>query len=168
MQDSLAYAAFAPEVPIPDTIELIYERRARQLWSFGRRLGLDGETAEDVMQEAFMRLISHRTPAVSNTDAWLFRVVHNLAVDHLRRTPRTDDAAMAAAARHPSTLVDDRIALWGLVDGLPQRQRAIIYLRYRVDLEFRVIANILGITEGGARSNCARALESLRSAIAER
>jgi RNA polymerase sigma factor (sigma-70 family) len=94
--------AAMPAATVPTAVAASYQRRARQLWSYGRRLGLDPETAEE------------------------------------------------------------RLALWQEVDRLPERQRAVLYLRYRADLEFAAIASILGITAGGARANCARALDRLR------
>ncbi|MBA2719665.1 MAG: hypothetical protein H0U52_10550 [Chloroflexi bacterium] len=57
-----------------EAVETIYVRRARQLWEYGRRLGLDSGAAEEVAQEVFVRLL--RLPALrrpGNPDAWLFR-----------------------------------------------------------------------------------------------
>src|SRR5450756_958810 len=42
----------------------------------------------------------------------------------------------------------DADALWQAVDGLPERQRAVLYLRYRADLPFDRIGLVLGITSG--------------------
>ena len=119
------------------------------------------------MQEAFSRAMNQPPDSIANIDAWLFRVVHNLAVDHQRRMPRVREPVTRPV---PDTSLpnDEQVALWALVDELPDRQRAVVYLRYRVDLNFATIAGILGITEGGARSNLARALESLRDGMGTR
>ena len=160
MQEIVALSNLVRQQPVSELVRDAYDRRARQLWSYGRRLGLDGEAAEDVMQEAFIRLLDKPSRSIDNLDAWLFRVVHNLAIDHLRRARSRNGSP---AIRTISSAADeDRIALWAAVDDLPERQRAVVYLRYRADLEFRAIGHILGIGEGGARANCARALESLR------
>ena len=145
--------------PIADA----YARRARQLWSFGRRMGLDAEAAEDAMQEAFARAVSQPLCGVAQLDAWLFRVVHNLAVDSHRRTARREvrDISESVAVAHDADL-EERVALWQAVDRLPERQRAAVYLRFRADLAWGDVASILGITEAGARSNGARALDQLR------
>ena len=141
-------------------LEACYARRSRQLWSFGRRLGLDPGAAEDVMQEAFVRALQFDPRSISDLDAWLFRVVHNLAVDAIRHggyeTTGPEPAVVDGSAH------DDRLDLWRAVDRLPERQRAVLYLRYRADLKFDAIAGILGISEGGARANGARGLTSLR------
>ena len=167
MREKRALSDLAQALPGSDLLRAAYERRARQLWSFGRRLGLDIDTAEDCMQEAFSRVMNQPADSVANIDAWLFRVVHNLAVDHLRRAAGTREV-VARAFPEMGLPNEDQVALWALVDGLPDRQRAVVYLRYRADLDFATIAGILGITEGGARSNCARALDSLRDAMGTR
>lgn len=148
-----------PVVAVSPGIEETYVRRARQLWSFGRRLGLDSESAEDVMQEAFARAMRQPPGSIESLDTWLFRVVHNLAVDMGRqadiRRPRFELPAAAQSS-------DDSVLIWDAVDRLPERQRATVYLRFRADLDFASVASVLGISEGGARANCARALDGLR------
>ena len=51
------------------------------------------------------------------------------------------------------------------MDGLPARQRQVLYLRYKADLTFDEIAATMGITAGGARAVANKALTSLRSRI---
>jgi RNA polymerase sigma factor (sigma-70 family) len=144
-------------------VETLYGERAVQLWSFGRRLGLTPDAAEEAVQEAFsrlLRLVPREWPAA--VAPWLFRVVHNLAMDHHRRRRQAsvDDNAPDMTASPESGL--DRVALWSEVDRLPERQRAAVYLRYRADLDFETIAGVLGITASGARANCFRGLAQLR------
>lgn len=142
-------------------VEALYGARAVQLWSFGRRLGLTSDAAEEAVQEAFSRLLGlahHAWPA--SAAPWLFRVVHNLAMDQHRRGRR-----LPVEVGEPAVDLDgsfDRLALWTEVERLPERQRAAVYLRYRADLDFETIAGILGITASGARANCFRGLAQLR------
>jgi RNA polymerase sigma factor (sigma-70 family) len=119
------------------------------------------------MQEAFARAANQPASAIVDLDAWLFRLVHNLVVDHARASSRRATPAELPSPRD-ALGSDDRVTLWAAVDRLPPRQRAAVYLRFRSDLDFRTIASVLGITEGGARANCARALETLRTLVDER
>ena len=144
-----------------EAIEAAYSRRARQLWSFARRLGLDAASAEDVMQEAFLRAALQPQGSIVDLDAWLFRVVHNLSVDHTRRHVPPIQMAESEVPSEVSSS-DELLSLWQQVDLLPERQRLVIYLRFRADLDFQTIARVLGISEGGARANGARGLDSLR------
>ncbi len=162
-----AIAAPAALSATAEPLEAAYARRARQLWSFGRRLGLDPDTAEEAMQEAFARAATLRPGEVANLDAWLFRVVHNLALDWRRRS-RRDIGIREVEPAAAGEITNDRLSLWQEVDRLPERQRAVVYLRFRADLDFATVASILGISPGGARANCAKALETLRKWMAER
>lgn len=65
----------------------IYERHRPELLNYATRLVLRGAVAEELVQEAAVRLLQdHRLPDdEAQVRAWLFRVVSNLAIDHLRR-----------------------------------------------------------------------------------
>lgn len=145
-----------------DAIAGLYERCYGRLWGFARSLGMTAETAEEVAQEAFLRLLRVVAAEAAPADptAWLFRTTYNLAMDVHRRARRSVVADISASMLDPET--DERISLWREVDQLPERQRAVLYLRYRVDLGFAAIASILGTTEGGARTACSRALRRLK------
>jgi RNA polymerase sigma factor (sigma-70 family) len=147
-----------------DAVEAIYERRARQLWEYGQRLGLDPGSAEEAMQEAFLRLLhlaGLRRP--DNPDAWLFRALHNASMDRHRQTRRVRVLDLSEPTTSPD--LAGRLGLWQEVDRLPLRQRQAIYLRYRADLDYPTVASILGISEAGARANVFRAMAQLRERI---
>ena len=69
--------------------------------------------------------------------------------------------SLAAAVRQV-----DRLVVWNEVDRLPERQRAVLYLRYRADLSFGTIGHVLGITASAARSHATQAVGTLRLALA--
>jgi RNA polymerase sigma factor (sigma-70 family) len=153
--------------------ERCYRERATHLFGYARRLGLDSPAAEDAVQEAFTRLLRESMVPVDPA-AWLFRTIHNLAVDRHRaasRRLRTTTATDTGTVGVPDADGDanaDAAAVWAEVDRLAERQRAAIYLRYRADLDYAAIGRILGITEGGARADVFRALEHLREWMVER
>ncbi len=70
-----------------DRLAVIYERHRKELVSFATRLVVRGAIAEDIAQEAALRLLQQDSLPVDdeNVRAWLFRVVTNLGIDHLRR-----------------------------------------------------------------------------------
>lgn len=59
----------------------------------------------------------------------------------------------------------ERQQVWHEVDRLPDRQRAVLFLRYRADLAFEDIGTTLGITASAARSHCTQALATLRARL---
>ena len=51
--------------------------------------------------------------------------------------------------------------IWAEVDRLPERQRAVLYLRYRADLPFETVRRVLGITSSAARSHATQAVAAM-------
>jgi len=148
------------------------------LLGFVRRLGIDDGLAEDLAQEALLRLYDEMLSGTSIEDprAWTFTVIYRLAMNEHRRRrrwlhlfSRTD--AITSGGANPSNAgdpvsVSERRMVWGEVDLLPQRQRAVLYLRYRADLPFDAIGGVLGITASAARSHATQALGTLRLRLA--
>jgi RNA polymerase sigma-70 factor, ECF subfamily len=89
MGDLVALSAthVEPAQGTADLIAAIYDAHQRELFSFALRSSRDREVAEDLVHESFVRLIveieAGRQP--TNTRAWLYRVIANLAVSRARR-----------------------------------------------------------------------------------
>lgn len=143
---------------------------AQALFGFVRRLGLSDAQADDAVQETQVRLLTEyrRGIVIANPRAWAFRSIYRLAMDEyrLRRRIALMVGRLAVHRSEPERHVSDRIAVWTEVDRLPERQRQVIYLRYRADLAYEEIGQALGITAGAARSHAAQAIERLRAALA--
>jgi RNA polymerase sigma-70 factor (ECF subfamily) len=85
--EALTAANVDPAVRTAELVATIYDAHQRELFSFALRTSRDREVAEDLVHEAFVRLIQEveagREPA--NIRAWLYRVIANLAVSRARR-----------------------------------------------------------------------------------
>jgi len=111
----------------------------------------DEHEAEDVTQQVFAKLLGslpRYQPRSVPFSAWVLRVAHNAAIDHMRsRRPvpveevRAPEAADDGSARE--SFRDLRIAL----DTLPREQREVIMLRFLVGLSPREIAERMGRSE---------------------
>jgi RNA polymerase sigma-70 factor (ECF subfamily) len=129
-----------PPAPLPDReapIDAAWAHRDDLLLYARRLLGAQGELAEDVVQEAFLRLHERLASGelVREARPWLFRVTRNLALDERRRSRRGDDArasleVVAAQPRGPLELLqgreEARQALEGLESLPPREQRTVI------------------------------------------
>jgi RNA polymerase sigma factor (sigma-70 family) len=142
------------------------------LFGFARRLGIDDDLAEDVVQETLLRLYDTFIAGTRIDDprAWAFTVCYRLAMDEHRRHERAARLTPVADptrsdADNPVTLLERR-AVWSEVDRLPERQRSVLYLRYRADLPFEAIGRVLGITSSAARSHATQAVGTLRVRLA--
>lgn len=151
----------------PDLVVVDVEvRHAQALFGFVRRQGLSDVEAQDAVQDVLFRLWLElrRGAVIENPRAWAFRSVYRIAMDHHRLRAR-----IAALARRlerppgdPPADVADRVAVWSAVEQLPERQRQVLYLRYRADLSFDEIGSVLGITASAARSHATQAVADLR------
>src|SRR5262245_50224230 len=139
---------------------------------FARRLGLDDAVAEDVVQEALLRLYDAITSGTRIGDfrAWTFTVLYRLAMDEHRRHERSTRLDPVVGTHDDAdgdpVSAAERRAVWQHVDQLPERQRSVLYLRYRADLPFETIGRVLGITASAARSHATQAVGTLRVRLA--
>jgi RNA polymerase sigma-70 factor (ECF subfamily) len=160
------------------TVHLLYQRRSQEMFGFARRLGLGDEEASDAVQETMLRLwrVLDSGAGVADPDAWAFRTLYRVSVDshRLRRrvaglVDRLGGGLSGAAdrGRHdgdPARTIEVD-AIWQAVDRLPERQRAVLYLRYRADLPYERIGLALGITASAARGHASTGLGTLRRRI---
>lgn len=140
-----------------------------------RTLG-GGDGAEDVAQEAFLRLWRnpHQLREGAALKAWLMRVAANLAIDrHRRRGPvaggelpdvadESDDADRALRRGEAAAAIDEAIA------ALPERQRLALVLSHFEGLGNREIADTMELTVEAVESLLARARRGLKAALADR
>jgi RNA polymerase sigma-70 factor (ECF subfamily) len=147
-----------------------YERRGRELWGLARRLGATEEQAADAVQEVHLRLWHefHKGAAIADVDAWSFRVLYRLVMDQHRIGRRVQGLVGRLIPGHIETVthsLDDGLSLWPLVDQLPERERATLYLRYRADLSYEQIGQVMGITAASGRAYASRGIERLRGLV---
>lgn len=140
------------------------------LFGFVRRLGLTDADADEAVQEVLVRLLDalRNGTAIDNPRAWAYRSIYRLAMDE-HRLRRRVIGLVGRLTQQPASSpphVADRIAVWTEVDRLPQRQRQVLYLRYRSDLAYEDIGHTLGITAGAARSHATQAMATLRTRLA--
>lgn len=155
------------------TVVDLEQRHGQALFGFVRRQGLTDDQARDAVQEALLRLWHELRGGtrIENPRAWAYRAIYRLAMDQHRlgRRLRLLSGRLDLGRRttsDPAQSLSDRVAVWGEVDKLPSRQRQVLYLRYRSDLSFEEIGEVLGITASAARSHTTQALATLRRRLA--
>jgi RNA polymerase sigma-70 factor (ECF subfamily) len=146
-----------------------YTRDGRLHLGMAQRLGLSVDEATDVVQEAHLRLWLElqRGTAIDDPRAWVARVIYRLAMDEHRLRRRLAELRVRLMARAVQRTPPDPGSedLWPMVDRLPVRERAALYLRYRADLAYDQIAVVMDITPGAARTYVSRGTHHLRSAL---
>jgi len=143
---------------------------------YARTFVRDAGAADDLVQDTLERAISRWHQRRSDGDArtWLFTILHNLAVNHLRRTARRgrevplDDAGDSDVAV-PSTQEDAlrREDILGAVGQLPDDQRSVLLLVSLEDVSYAEAARVLDIPIGTVMSRLARARARLLKLLEE-
>lgn len=162
----------------PAAARLLADRLTPLAWRVALRLLGDAAEAEDVAQEAMLRLwrmAPDWEPGRARVSTWLYRVTANLATDRIRARRETGDAAAAEAAVDPapsagqSMLDRERVAaLKEALAALPERQRTAVVLRHLEGLANPEIAEIMGIGVEAVESLTARGKRTLAARLSER
>jgi RNA polymerase sigma-70 factor, ECF subfamily len=152
-----------------DALRFLYLRYADNVYGYVCSIVRDEYEAEDVTQHIFAKLLTaleRYEPRVVPFSAWILRVAHNAAIDHVRaRRPvpleevHPPDAASDDGAGSRERFADLRLAL----DALPAEQRDVIVLRFLVGLSPREIADRMGRSEDAVHGLQHRGRRRLRS-----
>src|SRR5688572_26121394 len=127
--------------------------------------------AEDLLQTTLEKAYMNwaRIGRMEYAEAYVRRMLANQMVSNRRRAwhrERTSDRLPEVAGDSVEMPVLDRSLLWPLVCALPDRQRAVIVLRYYEDLSEAQIAEVLGCAPGTVKSQSSAAIRALRRAVA--
>lgn len=134
------------------------------LLSVARGILNSDEDAEDVVQDAMLRLWQLRDEPVRNVRGFARIVVRNLSLSKIRRKPLTVDIGQANIAADDDTDTErneqiDR--MMALVDALPTMQQTVLRLRHMQDMTMADIANLIGTSEVAVRQSLSRARRSI-------
>ena len=147
----------------------------RGRWAATVRLayGLTGDTghAEDVAQDAFARAYASwgRVSRAGDPQAYVRRIVINEYRRRFRKQRVAEElpGVLPDAGTMPPA-PEERSALLDALRSLGPRQRAVIVLRYWMDLSEREIAQAMGVSPGTVKSNVSRGLAALARALGDR
>jgi RNA polymerase sigma-70 factor (ECF subfamily) len=169
---------------------VLLRRHQAPLYNFALRHLRSGPTAEEVVQEAFVRVVQSAAEFKHEArfSTWLYTIARNLCIDHmrkgaLRRHPSLDAPKQGEQGEAP-TLGEqtadpqpsvERAAASGeirervlaAVADLPDEQREVFLMREVSNLPFKEIAQIVGVPENTVKSRMRYALERLQVALCE-
>ena len=164
-----------------ETIEELFAALESPLLNYALRLTGELGLAEDVVQEAFMRLHA-QFDEVREPRRWLYRTVHNLALNQRRRSGKIVsldvhsecDAAPANDPADPLPLPDEQIVRLegiGLVrlslEALDERSRELIRLKFNENLSYKEMAARMGLTVGNVGFLLHHAIKSVADELAK-
>jgi RNA polymerase sigma-70 factor (sigma-E family) len=152
----------------------LFDEEGAALVRLARLFTDDRNAAEDLVQEAFIRLhkTAHRIRSQDKAAPYLRSVVINLARDHnrrglvsLRHQEAVPEGAAPDAPEDQLLLDEEQTLLLDEVRALSPRQRDCILLRFYLEYSEREIADVLSISPNSVKTHCRRGLASLRKTI---
>jgi RNA polymerase sigma-70 factor (ECF subfamily) len=195
-----------PDQPTDETLMVRYQRGDRQaftvlvrrhqsaLFNFAVRQIAVPSAAEEVVQEAFVRVVQNAAEFKHEArfTTWIYTIVRNLCIDHLRKRAlrrhpsldapsagkgggddasgpslgeRTEDPR--ASVEREATGRELAVKIAAAVQALPDDQREVFLLREGSNLPFKDIASITGVPENTVKSRMRYALERLQQALSD-
>jgi RNA polymerase sigma-70 factor (ECF subfamily) len=160
----------------PEACRVVVEQQGPAAYRFAFRLLRDSEEAEDVAQEAMVRLWKQAPDwrPLARISTWLHKVIYRLALDRLRRR-REEGLEAAEAMPDPSpgpeaafAAVQRRAAVNEALQTLPERQRTAVQLTHFQGLSGAEAASVLEVSIEALESLLARARRTLRSTLEDR
>ena len=165
----------------PRAFELLYDRHGGAAFSLAYRMVGNRNAAEDVAQEAFLSIWRSRLryqPERGSVRTWVLGIVHNRAIDALRRSlvhERRRTSAEGIEERQEATeRTDVEVArreearqVQGALDTLPEDQRRTIELAYFGGFSHSQIADMLGTPIGTVKGRMRLGLEKMRQQLSE-
>jgi RNA polymerase sigma-70 factor, ECF subfamily len=160
-----------------DALEELYLIHFDRIYSYLHLSVGNRHDAEDLTTQTFLKMLEaigrFRWQAVPFS-AWLFRIAHNLAMDHFRarRRVQTEDEVPEPAGLEESSAEDQamdslgRAGMLALIEGLSAEQRQVLTLKFLFGFANAEVAGILGKTEGAVKSLQHRALATLQKHVA--
>ena len=170
--------------------ERLVARYEKPIWNFLRRFVADAATAEDLLQEVFLRVVKSADEwrGAAKFSTWLYTIARNLTVDQSRRAVHRNAASLDGPAhagsdstatlhdrlpspdRRADDLASDRETKRRIdeaVATLPAEQREVFLMREVMEMPFAEIATAVGASEPTVKSRMRYALEKLRAALVE-
>ena len=164
-------------------LSTLYDRYSRTVFGVGVKLLGDRSSAEELVQEAFLKVwrSSHTFDSSRGSfSTWLYRVTRNLASDYYRKRTRrvnlvSDKDPFISATRDsspgPQEIVDDSWLSWRIsraLEELDAPHREVIEFAYYQGLSQREISRRTGVALGTVKTRTTNAMKRLREGLAGR
>jgi RNA polymerase sigma factor (sigma-70 family) len=164
--------ATSPAAAVDPLVAELFDAHSVELVRLARLFVDDRNAAEDLVQEAFIRLArnAHRIQDRAKAPAYLRSIVLNLARDHNRRglvslRHRLPAAELSGTVEDELVVREDQQRVLHALRSLPRRQRDCLVLRYWLELGIDDIAATLGISRNSVKTHLGRGLATLEGRL---
>ena len=165
-----------------NSLEILINRHKSKIYNFIFSKVLDRDTAEDVFQETFIKVIRTLKNGSYNEEgkflSWVMRISHNLIIDFFRKSNRmpkfqpSDDYDIFQFIKDAVPNVEIKLINQQVVDDLkklilqlPNDQKEVINMRIYRDMSFKEISDITGVSINTALGRMRYAIINLRKIV---
>lgn len=165
-----------PDIKKEKWISQAIEKYESMLLSYAYNMTKEYEKAQDIVQDTFLRLCQADMKQVIHQKAWLFKVCRNRTLEIIRKEskmqPLTEQHmdTKPADTRSPYDEVersDQFSRVLNLVDGLPEKQKEVIYLKFQSDLSYKEISEVADISISNVGVILHNAIKQLRTQMVQ-
>ena len=166
-------ALMTPVDRLEDHVTVLFERHYAALVRLAAVLVDDVGSCEELVQDAFAKLLTTRPgPALGKEAPYLRSMVLNGARSRLRRRQVQQRNVAVGPSAHPAAELEavHRLETRRVLDALrslPGRQAAVLALRFQADLTEVEIAETLGISTGTVKTHASRGIANLRDRLGD-
>lgn len=167
------------------SLELLINRHQRKIFSYILLIVKDRHLAEDIFQDAFIKVINTLRSGAYNEEGkflpWVMRISHNLIIDFFRKSKRMPYVENSEEYDIFETLnlfedtIEDKLIIdqihkdvKHLIEFLPDEQKEVLKMRHYSDMSFKDIADKTGVSINTALGRMRYALINLRKLIKEK
>ena len=167
------------------SFEELVRRYQRPIAAYVYRMVGNYESALDLTQEIFIKVYNSlsRYRAEFKFSTWIYKIAHNAAVDHLRRTSTREQSLVSGTEsdsfelpiesghltpEQESERKERRGEIESVVRALPANYRELIILRHSQDLSYEEIVEVTGLPLGTVKNRLFRAREMMRQQFVEK
>ncbi|MBG9737875.1 RNA polymerase sigma factor [Paenibacillus alvei] len=147
----------------------IYNEYCHSYYHFVYSMIRNHHSTEDILQEAFLRLITKKLSHVNDDKlyGWIFTLTRNVAINYIRKQKKhgiaTNMKELQMDTLHPQMISEwdylkrfEVMTVQQYMNDLAPQLRTIMYLRFMKQLSYKEISAALHITEGAVRQNLYR------------
>jgi RNA polymerase sigma-70 factor (ECF subfamily) len=165
------------------SFEELVRRYQRPIAAYVYRMVGDYDAALDLTQDVFIRVYNSlaRYRSEFKFSTWIYKIAHNAAIDHLRRSAAREQALTDGTGEERAEVVERRLSpeqesernercseIEMVVQSLPHAYRELIVLRHSNDLSYDEIAEVTGLPLGTVKNRLFRARESMRDLLLQK
>lgn len=151
-----------------ESVKRLYEQHGAALAAYGCCCGLDFGSAEDVVQQVFLKLLEGRAEAVRTPLAYLYRAVRNVSLNYQRDRRREVEITEGEVwLRHATADRAEVLSLQNALRDLPEDQREAVFFRVWSGMTLQEIAEATETPLNTVASRYRYALEKLRVRLGE-